>query len=443
MAAQEFMSTAASGGIVLLLAALGALIWINSPWGDTYTSFWHTHISIDLAILEIEEDLQHWVNEALMTIFFFVVGLEVKREMVHGELSDRRRASLPVIAAAGGMIVPALIFTGFNLGGPGEGGWGIPMATDIAFAVGVISILGNRVPFGVKILLLALAVADDIGAILVIAIFYTSNLSIAWLIGALAIFGLIVVSNRAGIRNLNIYVVLGAVMWVAMLESGVEATLAGVALGLLAPASYFYDPKSYPEVAEDLIRRFRAALMAGSKDEQDGILQQMVELTQGTEAPLERLERSLQPWVSYGILPLFALANAGVVLNAAVIQDALTSPISQGAALGLLIGKPIGIFTFTFIAVKLGIGTLPNRANWGDILGVGIIGGIGFTVSLFVTNLAFTEGELLDQAKIGVFFASVLAGALGFSFLRLAARIRENGVEMAAQAGHAVAPHHH
>lgn len=426
------MKTASAGGVVLLFAALVAIIWINSPWGDSYVSFWHTHVSIDLALFTIEEDLRHWVNEALMTVFFFVVGLEVKREIVHGELSDRRRAALPVIAALGGMIFPALIFTGFNLGGPGEGGWGIPMATDIAFAVGVISILGNRVPFGVKILLLALAVADDIGAIVVIAVFYTSGLSLAWLAGAAAVFGVIVVSNRLGVRNLNVYVVLGALMWVAMLESGVEATLAGVALGLLAPASYFYDPQTYPDVAEDLIRRFREALLVGSKDEQEGILRQMADLTEGTEAPLERLERALQPWVSFGILPLFALANAGVVLNADVISEALTSPVSRGAALGLLIGKPMGIFLFTFLAVRLGVASLPNRATWGDILGVGLIGGIGFTVALFVTNLAFTDPALLDQAKIGVFFASILAGAFGFMFLRLSATARENGLQIGA-----------
>jgi Na+:H+ antiporter, NhaA family len=441
-AAQEFMSTAASGGIVLLLAALAAMVWINSPWGESYTDFWHTSISIDLSILRIEEDLRHWVNEALMTLFFFVVGLEVKREIVHGELSDRKRASLPVIAAAGGMIVPALIFVAFNLNGRGQGGWGVPMATDIAFAVGVISILGNRVPFGVKILLLALAVADDVGAIAIIALFYTSSLSLAWLIGALAMFAVIVAANRAGVRNLNVYVVLGALMWVAMLESGVEATLAGVALGLLAPASYFYDPRTYPEVADELIRRFRTALLIGSKDQQEGILQQVTDLTQGTEAPLERLERTLQPWVSYAILPLFALANAGVALSGDVIREALTSPVSRGAALGLLIGKPVGIVGFTVIAVKLGLASLPNRATWADIVGVGIIGGIGFTVSLFIANLAFAEADVLNQAKIGVFFASILAGLGGFAFLRLFARDRgPNGEELLPEPAVSVSRH--
>ena len=421
-AAQAFVQVEASSGIVLLLAAVAALAWANSPWSDTYFEFWRTQAGIDLKLIAIREDLVHWVNDGLMTVFFFMVGLEIKRELVHGDLSSPRRAMLPAAAALGGMVLPALIYLAFNAGGSGSDGWGIPMATDIAFALGVLSLLSGRVPFGIKVFLLALAITDDIGAILVIAAFYTGSIDLEALGLAAVIFGAIVLMNRRGVRNIDVYVVAGILFWLAMFESGIHATLAGVALGLMAPASAFYDPRSFAASLDELATAYRAAIEGGSADEQQGILAQIEDLSQGTEAPLERLERKLHPWVSYGIVPLFALANAGVALSGDLARDALSSPVSQGAALGLLLGKPLGIFAFTWLAVRLGLGRLPTGANWGQILGVGLLGGIGFTVSLLITGLAFEDGALVDEAKLGVLAASLIAGLAGFVFLSATSR---------------------
>ena len=424
--AQSFIRIEAASGVVLLLASIAAMVWANSPWNDAYFDLWHTHISVDASILNINLDLREWVNDGLMTIFFFLVGLEIKREMAHGELSSPRRALLPAAAALGGMVAPALIYSVFNLGGDGARGWGVPMATDIAFAVGVLSLLSRRVPFNVKIFLLALAIADDIGAILVIAFFYTTDMNFLALgIAALTLLT-IGAFNRAGVRSVNIYFVLGAIMWIGMLESGIHATLTGVMLGLLAPATHFYNPATFADAAEDLVGRFRLAHQAQNIEAQEAILAQVEDLSQGTEAPLDRLERSLHPWVSFGIVPLFALANAGVYVSGEVAEAAIQSPVSQGVAFGLLFGKPLGIFLFTFLAVKLRLGEMPPGTTWMHILGVGMLGGIGFTVSLLVTGLAFENAALADEAKLGVLCGSIVAGALGFVFLLLtSSRTRE------------------
>jgi NhaA family Na+:H+ antiporter len=432
-AAQAFVQVEASSGIVLLAAAVIALIWANSPWDGAYFDLWHTRIVVDAALFRIDEDLQHWVNDGLMTLFFFLVGLEIKRELVHGELSAPRRALLPAAAALGGMIVPALIYTALNAGGPGEDGWGIPMATDIAFALGVLSLLGNRIPFSLKVFLLALAIADDIGAVLVIAFFYTEAIAM----DALAIAGLIFVAiiflNRLGVRSVDLYVVVGAALWVAVLESGIHATLAGVALGLLTPARPYYSPATFTATAQDLIGRFRSAMASGSSDEQQGVLGQMEDLSLGTEATLDRLERKLHPWVSYIVVPVFALANAGVAISGGVAGDAIASSVSQGVALGLLAGKPLGIFAFTWLAVRLGLCQLPAGATWTHIFGVGLLGGIGFTVALLVTSLAF-QGGVADEAKLGVLAASVVAGGTGFVFLLITARRLNNRALVEGQA---------
>jgi NhaA family Na+:H+ antiporter len=417
-AAQAFVQIEASSGIVLLLAAVAALVWANSPWDEAYFDLWHTTLSLDLQVVLLEDDLQHWVNDGLMTLFFFVVGLEIKRELVHGELSTPRRALLPAAAALGGMIVPALIYTAFNAGGSGSDGWGVPMATDIAFALGVLSLLSRRIPFSVKVFLLALAIADDIGAILVIAVFYTAEIDIEALVAALAVFGTIVAMNRGGVRNVDVYVIAGIALWLAVYESGVHATLAGVALGLLTPARPFYQPEAFASSADDLVSRYRDALARASADEQQGTLGQLEDLSQGTEAPLERLERKLHPWVSYGIVPLFALANAGVAISSDLAQAAVESPVAQGIAVALVLGKPAGIVLFTWLSVRLRLGELPAGAGWRHVLGVGLLGGIGFTVSLLITGLAFeAQPQLIDEAKLGVLSASVVAGVAGFLFL--------------------------
>jgi NhaA family Na+:H+ antiporter len=418
-AAQAFIRIEASSGIVLVAAALAAMVWVNSPWGDSYADFWHSEISLHTPVFSIDEDLVHLVNDGLMTLFFFLVGLEIKRELVHGELSSPRRALLPAAAALGGMVAPALIYLAFNAGGAGADGWGIPMATDIAFALGVLSLLGRRVPFTVKVFLLALAIADDIGAILVIAIFYTQSLNLT----AMALAGLVLLTillmNRAGVRTIDTYVLFGALLWLCVFESGVHATLAGVVLGLLCPATHYYDPRGFPAAAENLLNTYRSALQENDVDEQSGILGQMEDLSQGTEAPLDRLERELHPWVSYLIVPVFALANAGVAVSLDIAEEAVASPVAQGVALGLVVGKPLGILAFTWLAVRLGLCELPRGASWGHVVGIGMLGGIGFTVSLLITDLAFSDLAMIDEAKLGILAASVLAGVGGFVFLRL------------------------
>jgi NhaA family Na+:H+ antiporter len=421
-AAQAFVQVEASSGIVLLLTAVVALVWANSPWSDAYFDLWHTTISIDMGVLSIEEDLQHWVNNGLMTVFFFLVGLEIKRELAHGELSDPQRAMLPAAAALGGMVAPALIYVAFNAGGVGARGWGIPMATDIAFALGVLSLLNRRVPFSVKVFLLALAITDDIGAILVIAIFYTSQIDVEALAAAMAALTVVLLMRRGSVRNVDLYVIVGIVLWLALFESGIHATLAGVVLGLLTPARSFYEPSQFPATADELVMRFREASVRANGDEQQGVLGQIEDLAQGTEAPLERLERKLHPWVSYAIVPIFALANAGVEISGGVAESALESPVTLGVAIGLLAGKPVGIVAFTWLAVRLGLGRLPSGTTWAHIVAVGLLGGIGFTVSLLITSLAFEDAALVDEAKLGVLGASAIAGAVGFVFLWFATR---------------------
>ena len=417
--AQAFMQVEAASGIVLLFATIGALIWANSPWWESYLDFWHTEILVEASLFELHLDLREIVNDALMTIFFFVVGLEIKRELVHGELSNPRRALLPAAGALGGMVVPALLYTVLNLGGEGARGWGIPMATDIAFAIGVLSLLSRRVPFSLKVFLLALAIADDIGAILVIAVFYTSDMNFL----ALGLAGLtllvIAVMNRSGVRTLNIYVAAGAVLWLMVEQSGMHATIAGVILGLLAPASYFYNPETFTRAAEDLIGRFKLARETENEQVQAGLLAQMEDLTQGTEAPLDRLERALHRWVSFGIVPLFALANAGVHVTGDTAEAAINSPISQGVLLGLVLGKPAGIFFFTWIAVRLRLCELPSGSTWPQVLSVGMLAGIGFTVALLITELGFDNDLFIDEAKLGVLTASLAAGVIGFALLWL------------------------
>ncbi len=385
-AAQAFVRIEASSGISLFVAAVVAMLWANSRWGGFYTDLWHTQLSVNAGIFRIDEDLRGWLNDGLMTLFFFLMGLEIKRELARGEMSDARRALLPGVAALGGMAVPALIYIGFNHGTAASSGWGIPMATDIAFALGVLSLLGRRIPFGVKVFLLALAIADDIGAIIVIAVFYTASIDVGALLLAIAILTSVVLLSRFGLRFIGVYAILGVALWVAVFESGVHATLAGVALGLLTPAN----PQDMPT-------------LSASRAESD--------------APLDQIERFLLPGVSFLVVPLFALANAGVVVSQDLAREALTSPISQGVVLGLVLGKPFGIVAATWLAVRLRLCALPKGATWWHIAGVGLLGGIGFTVSLLVAGLALNTPEAIVDAKLGVLCASVVAAVIGSAFL--------------------------
>ncbi len=414
----RFTHVEASGGVVLLIATILALIWANAPFGESYERFWETTVVLGIGEnLKIEETLRGLVNDGLMTIFFFVVGLEIKRELVVGELRDPRRAALPAIAALGGVVLPALIYIIVTAGTGAEAarGWGIPMATDIAFAVGVLALLGSRVTVGAKLFLLALAIIDDIVAIAVIAIFYTSKLSIPWL--TLGIIGLaaVWVATKVGIRSTGFYVVLGVVSWFFVFESGVHATLAGVALGFLTPARPWYEGKVYLERSRNILERYEETPSpAGSPPD----AATLAAIAREARSPLERMMAALHPWSSFVIVPLFALANAGLRFAGIDVVAAATGAVAVGVAGGLVIGKTLGITAATVIAVRSGVGRLPAHTTWRQIVGVAAVAGIGFTVALFISDLAFTSTALTDQAKIGIFIGSTGAGILGWLLLR-------------------------
>lgn len=417
---REFLRVETSGSLLLLAAAALALIWANSPWGATYNDFWHTHLSLDLGPLHLDESLQHWVNDALMVVFFFVVGLEIKYEIVHGDLRDPKTAALPIVAAIGGMLVPAGLYAVIAGGGEAGSGWGIPMATDIAFAVGVVGLLGKRIPSAARLFLLTLAIVDDIGAILVIAVFYTADLNLLWL--AAAIGGLLVMIGLRVLRvwTVWVYALLGIVVWFALLESGVHATLAGVAIGLLTPA--------VPLLKEDVARDYAQRALHDHELDPDELSR--LRFLLGESVPVvERLQSALHPVSAYVVLPVFALANAGVHLGGGVLGEALTSPVALGIGVGLVLGKPIGILLASFVAVKSGLGRLPEDTSWPMVAGLGAVAGIGFTVSLFIAGLSFEHPDLTDAAKVGILLASLLAAAIGALTLRLSSKpVEDSGV---------------
>jgi NhaA family Na+:H+ antiporter len=418
---QQFLHTEASGGVLLLVAAVVAMVWANSPWSDGYAALWHTDATIGVGRFALTESLQHVVNDLGMALFFFVVGLEIKRELVHGDLRDRRTAMLPAAAAVGGMVVPALIYVAVTTGTAGSSGWGIPMATDIAFSLGVLTLVARRAPVALKSFLLALAIVDDIGAIVVIALVYTAHVEPLWLLGALAGLGGVILLHRLGVRSLVPYVVLAGAIWLATFESGVHATLAGVALGLLAPAV----PFQRPGTVRDAVARTLAEppLSDDLDDEVDqAAFLDMAALSREAVSPVTRLEQALHPWTAWLVLPLFALANAGVELTGAPSADGLR--VAVGVVAGLVVGKPLGILLASALAVRLAGATLPRDVGWVQLAAVGLLGGIGFTVSLFVAGLAFT-GPLADAAKVGILVASIVAGVAGgamVGFTRPAAR---------------------
>ncbi|MEZ5380019.1 MAG: Na+/H+ antiporter NhaA [Acidimicrobiales bacterium] len=390
-------------GVALIVAALVALALANSPLAEDVAHFWHTHLHIAIGPVELDESLVHWVNDGLMTIFFLVAGLEIKRELAVGDLRDPRKAALPALAAAGGMIVPAVFYVLFAGGGDAGNGWGIPMATDIAFAVGILSLLGDRVPSPLKIFLLSLAIVDDLGAIVVIAVFYSSSLdfvSLGWAIGGVA---LMVALRKAGVWWTPIYVLLGIGIWYFTFESGVHATLAGVVCGLLAPAT---PHRPHVTVAE-------ASEMSSFEE-----LKEIIFETRESISICDRLINTLHPWSALLIIPVFALANTGVGLSATDVGNAATSGVGRAVFIGLVFGKPVGILLASMIAVRSGLATLPAGTSWRLMAGTASIAGIGFTVSLFISDLAFTDEELIADAKIGVLFASVAAGVIGASLIR-------------------------
>jgi NhaA family Na+:H+ antiporter len=395
----DFLRAEAGAGVLLVIAAIVALIWANSGWADSYTDLWNTELAIRLGDEVFSLTIREWINDAAMTIFFFVVGLEIKRELTLGELRDPRQASLPIIAAFGGMVVPASIYAVLNAGGEGADGWGIPMATDIAIVTGVVALLGTRAPSWLKLFLLALAIVDDIGAILVIAVFYSEGVTPAWL--GLSLAALVTARIiRERVYNTSVYVLLGIACWWGMHEAHVHPTLTGVAFGLLAPV--------HPRRQE----RWIDATDLGHEPDIERVATLSREV-RGTVSVVEWLEHRLLPWSAYLIVPAFALANAGVRVPADEIGDALSSEVTWGVILGLVVGKTVGIAGATLLAVKLRIGRLPAGVTTRYVIGAGALGGIGFTVSLFVTELAFGEAPAGRDARLGVLVASLAAAVIG------------------------------
>ena len=407
-AVRRFIQLESAGGLVLLAATAAALAWANSPWQDGYGTLWTTRFVLEAGPLHFDESLRGVVNDGLMTVFFFVVGLEIKRELVAGELRDPRAVGLPVLAAVGGMVVPAAIYGSLNAGGGGSAGWGIPMATDIAFALGVLALLGGRVPPSLKVFLLTLAIADDVGAIVVIAVFYSAGLSWAWLGAAAGGLATIAGLRHRRVWYMPVYVALGTTVWFATHESGVHATIAGVALGLLTPARPLQPEGAGQEAARALPPRPTAA-----EARTTGFLVK-------EEVPVaERLENALHPWTSFLVVPLFALANAGVAVSTAALSDALTSAVGGGIVLGLVVGKLVGVTAGSWAAVRLGLGRLPEGVSWAQLVPVAAVAGIGFTVSLFIGGLAFDDPALRETATLAILVASVLAALLGAALAAL------------------------
>lgn len=454
-AVHEFIHVSEIAGWPLLISAIAALIWVNF-WGESYRDFWHSTILLSGEHFTFARDARHWVNDALLPLLFFVAGMEIKRELLRGELADPRRAALPVLTAIGGMVVPAAIYAALNAGGEFLHGWGVPVATDIAFVLMVFSLLGDRVSSQLKILILAFALVDDIGGVLVIAFVYSSHINWAALgLAAIPLAGMIVLL-KLDWRNGAIHIPLGILFWIAMLESGVHTTIAGIILGALAPARPLLDSGAFRDKARAMLERYSALerereearsnaddaskshgryldndsgrLAEDPAEAQDAELGRLDELVRGTESTVERLTRVINPWVSYFVLPLFALANGGIEFSSETIHDAMTSRASWGVILGLVVGKPVGFLAAVWATSRLGVTRLPGGIGWLDFVGAGITSGIGFTVSLFIADEAFPRSEAASElVKAGVLVGSLVAGVLGLGVLWWASRRRNSG----------------
>ena len=415
-----FMRLEASSGILLFVMAIVALIWANSPWSGLYFDLLDTPITVGAGPLLVQKPVLLWINDGLMAIFFFLVGMEIKREVVTGELSTPRQAILPIFAAIGGMVVPAGLYVVVTGSTPWVGGWGIPMATDIAFALGILALLGSRAPVALKIFLTALAIIDDLGAVLVIAFFYTSKINLL----ALAIGGgalvILTIGNRLRIYKTEFYIILGFVLWFAFLKSGVHATIAGILLALTVPVRPRIETISFSKKASGML-----SLLENDQDIEPqttnlDAVHALEVLAKGAQAPLLRMEHAFHGWVAFLIMPVFALANAGVDLRGFSLQEALFHPVSLGIILGLFVGKQIGVTLFAWIALKLRIASMPTGVSWAQLYGVALLTGVGFTMSLFIAGLSFDNPEIQDTAKLGILSASLLAGLFGYVVLRRA-----------------------
>jgi NhaA family Na+:H+ antiporter len=409
-----------AGAGLLMLATVSALIWANGPYAEHYEHLLHLELGLTIGDWALSKSLHHWINDGLMGIFFFLVGLEIKRELLVGELSSRRRATLPAVAALGGMVVPALVYFALNREGEAAGGWGIPMATDIAFALGLLSLLGDRVPIGLKVFLTALAIVDDIGAVLVIAIFYTSDISLVSLVVGFAVLALSAGLNWSGGRNAVAYFILGTLAWLAFLESGVHATIAALLMAFTIPARTRIDGADFMRRTELLTARLRGLGVANERETSGAeqlVFERMSEVIDHATAPLMRIEHALVGLVTFVVLPLFALANAGVSIGDN-LGEALTSAPVFGITLGLFVGKTLGILGASWLAVRVGLADLPAQVRWPGIAGVAMLGGVGFTMALFVATLAFASPAAVELAKVGILAGSAVSALAGLALLR-------------------------
>lgn len=414
----RFLHLEAASGVVLLLAAAIALVWANSPLADSYHALWHTELSIALGTYSFSRSLHFWINEVLMTLFFLVVGMEIRRELHEGALSDRRAALLPVIAAVGGVVVPAAIFAMLNTEPAQLRGWAIPTATDIAFAVGVLALLGRRIPASVRVFLLALAIIDDVIAVLIIAVFYADGLRYAGFAVAAAGFVLTLLFQRAGIGSAPMYIVPGAIVWLGLLHTGAHPTLAGVVLGLMTPVLSTPSRESPLDVIARVTRELLDSC-SGTREDRSSVAGHLGELRRAQrelQPPVVRVQQALHGFVAYGVMPLFALANAGVTMKGVDLADGVLFSVFAGVAAALLLGKPLGVIGFTWLAVRFGGLRLPAGVTWSGVGLIGLLAGIGFTMSIFVAMLAFPEGGALGAAKLGVLAGSLLSALAGLAW---------------------------
>ena len=409
---QEFIHTQGVSSAFLLAAAVVALVWANSPWSASYYHAWH----IELTLSGLRLPIHAWINDAMMALFFFLVGMEIKQEIVRGELADMRRAALPICGGLGGMVVPALVYVAMNYGRPSAHGWGVPMATDIAFSLGILTLVKGVSP-ELKVFLLSLAIADDIGAIAVIAVFYSTELHLEYLLIAALVLALILLCRKLGIGRQILYAVLGFGFWLAILRSGIHATIAGVILGFLMPVKAGVSLDAFSDLGKEMIGEFREAQAAKDSARASRVLGAMEYLLQQTEAPADRVTRNLHDWIAFLVLPLFALSNAGVTFSLSTLGGMLHSSVAWGVLVGLFLGKPLGVFGVSWLAVKLKLARLPSSVSWTHVAGVGVLAGIGFTVSLFISALAFDDPAQLDAAKTAILLASLLAGVTGYLLL--------------------------
>lgn len=416
----RFINQEFTGAIILFASVVVALIWANSPFASSYHAVWDMDCSLQFGSLRLHHPLHTWINDGLMALFFFVIGLELKREFMAGELSSLKKASLPMMAALGGMLLPALIYFSINAGLPSAKGWGIPMATDIAFALGILSLAGNRIPGSIKVFLSALAVADDLGAVLVIAIFYTAQIAFVPLIAGCAFLLILGIGNLMGVRSMAFYVIVGLAVWLGFLLSGIHATIAGVLVAFLIPARTKIDELQFTKKLRVNADKFEQAIPqegALTTAEQHETIERIKRICLDAETPLQKIEYALHPWVAFAIMPLFALANAGMVIGPDFFSS-MINPVSLGIMLGLVAGKFLGVFTFTWLMVRFKVAGLPQSAGWGHILGVALLAGVGFTMSLFISGLAFNDPAMAVQAKSGILIASAIAGVAGIIVLR-------------------------